>query len=113
MKTSIWFHTRNKNPNKSGFYLAFRGWGFGGPRDGESDINYFYYDKEKNKWREYEAFNRDLNIIVYYWTDADPFEWVENNDDTENNSTNPALEIAWKKLIEAYEQYKIIKSLTK
>ena len=47
MRTSIWYRTEEKNPDKSGYYLSYRGWGMGGKGDGDHDHGYLYYDKKK------------------------------------------------------------------
>ena len=52
MRTSIWFRTEEKQPDKSGYYLSYRGWGMGGKADGDSDHGYVYYDKKQNEWRD-------------------------------------------------------------
>ena len=77
MRTSIWYRTELKNPDKSGHYLAYRGWGMGGKADGDHDHGYMYYDKKTNRWYEYSD-KRDT-AIVYYWTDATPDEWTDQD----------------------------------
>ena len=117
MKTSIWYHTKDRQPDKSGYYLTYRGWGMGGPADGDHSNSYLWYYKKTDSWYEYE---RDIRssfpntCIVYYWTDADPAHWVENDPPVVNrvkSKDNPALEIAWKNVEEAIRQYEIIKRL--
>jgi hypothetical protein len=112
MKTCIWYHTADQQPEQSGYYLAYRGWGLGGKADGDRDHGYAYYDKRKNEWRDYDISGH--YAIVYYWTDARPDEWVENDVPVVNRKrakTNPALENAWKNVERAIEQYKLIKAL--
>ena len=112
MKTCIWYHTADHQPEQSGYYLAYRGWGLGGKADGDSDHGYVYYDRRKNEWRDYDTGGH--YAIVYYWTDARPDEWVENDVPVVNRKrakTNPALEIAWKNVERAIEQYELIKAL--
>jgi hypothetical protein len=121
MKTSIWYNTKDKQPDTSGYYLGYRGWGVGGKADGDHDYNYFYYHKKTNEWYTYENQIRatfpDI-AIVYYWTDANPYAWVNNDvfnqafrQTHETQKNNPALEIAWKRVEEAIRQYEIIKSM--
>jgi len=117
MKLGIWHHTAEQQPEESGYYLSYRGWGIGGKSDYDSDWGYVYYDKEINSWRDYESTVYGHDAIVYYWTDAKPDGWV-NNDNTvvakhkRKVESNPALEIAWQKVIQAIEQYELIKALS-
>lgn len=119
MKTSIWYHTADNQPPKSGYYLTYRGWGMGGKIDGESDYGYLYYHTNTNKWYEYSSEVRSMHprtAIVYYWTDATPDEWVNKDPPLINRKKvlrgNSALEIAWKNVESAIRQYEIVKSLT-
>jgi hypothetical protein len=114
MKLGIWHHTAEKNPDKSGYYIAYRGWGIGGKSDYDSDWGYVYYDKKINSWRDYESTVHGHDAIVYYWTEAKPDEWVVNERviDKKKVQSNPALEIAWQKVVQAIEQYELIKSLS-
>jgi len=82
MKTSIWYHTKDRQPDQSGYYLSYRGWGMGGKADSDHDHGYLYYHKKTNRWYEYSGEVRAMHpntCIVYYWTDADPCGWVEND----------------------------------
>jgi hypothetical protein len=116
MKPCIWYHAADKNPSKSGFYLSFRGWGIAGKADYDSDYGYLYYDKKRSQWREYDSINSH-DAIVYYWTDADPGQWVDSDPPvTQRKKTlemNPALEIAWNHVQDAVRQYEIVKALSK
>ncbi len=112
MRTSIWYRTEEQQPNKSGYYLAYRGWGIGGKADGDSDHGYVYYDKGLDEWHDYESGGH--YAIVYYWTDATPDDWTDQDPPSINIKKlkdNPALEIAWKNVEEAIRQYHIVKGL--
>ena len=111
MRTSIWYRTELKNPDKSGHYLAYRGWGMGGKADGDHDHGYMYYDKKTDRWYEY----RDLRdtAIVYYWTDATPDDWTEQDLHKQKQKYNVTLDDAWKKVVEAVDQYNMLRELTK
>jgi hypothetical protein len=118
MRTSIWFRTEEKNPDKSGYYLSYRGWGMGGKGDGDHDHGYVYYDKRIDEWRDYESRNSSY-AIVYYWTDATPDDWTNQDPpsiklqklkELEHSAT---LDDAWKKVQEAIDQYNMIKELVK
>lgn len=116
MRTGIWYRTELKNPDKSGHYLAYRGWGMGGKADSDHDHGYMYYDKKTNQWYEYSD-KRDT-AIVYYWTDATPDEWTDADPPSVQlrkvkEEPNPALEIAWKNVEEAVRQYHIVESLVR
>jgi hypothetical protein len=118
MKTSIWYHTADRNPDQSGYYLSYRGWGIAGKGDGDHDLDYLYYHKGQNVWVEYEGAWRSTHFntcIVYYWTDADPAGWVDDDvplrHRKKHKEDNPALNIAWQKVEQAIAQYELIKSL--
>ena len=119
MKTSIWYHTAEKQPDRSGHYLSYRGWGMGGGFDGASDYGYLYYHKKTDTWYEYEGEVRKMHpnkCIVYYWTDADPRGWVDNDPPVVRRKEmikHPALEDAWKNVLDAIEKYKILEALIK
>ena len=113
MKTSIWYHTSDQQPPKSGYYLSYRGWGMGGKADGDHDHGYVYFDKKKNEWRDYDSGGH--YAIVYYWTDATPDEWVDQDPPItkrkKHREDNPALQIAWERVQESIRQYEIVRSL--
>jgi hypothetical protein len=115
MKPCIWYHTAEQQPDKSGYYLSYRGWGIGGKSDYDSDWGYVYYDKKINSWRDYESTVHGHDAIVYYWTDACPDEWVNNETVTkkkQKQKDNAALDIAWQRVQEAVRQYEVVKALT-
>lgn len=114
MKTSIWFRTEEKQPDKSGYYLSYRGWGLAGKAD--SDHGYVYYDKKINQWRDYESTGH--YAIVYYWTDAKPDEWTDNDPPSTKlhkvkEQQNVALESAYKDVLNAIDKYNLIRELVK
>jgi hypothetical protein len=119
MRTSIWFRTEERQPDKSGYYLAYRGWGMGGKGDGDHDHGYVYYDKKKNEWRDYQSTGH--YAIVYYWTNATPDEWVEQDPPSiriraKYNPAPPAdehlaVQDAWKDVEEAIKRYETVKAL--
>lgn len=119
MKVSFWFRTEQQQPANSGYYLCYQGWGIGGKRDGDSDIEYLYYFKKTNQWYGYEGDVRSMHPdtrIVYYWTDADPASWIDNDLPRTklkqiSNEHHAALEDAFKKVNEAIDQYNMIKEL--
>jgi hypothetical protein len=118
MKPSIWYHTADCQPPKSGYYLTYRGWGIGGKADCDSDHGYLYYHKGQNAWVEYEGAWRSTHFstcLVYYWTDADPVTWVETDPPVNQRSVkkpNAALEIAWQQVQEAIKRYETVKALS-
>jgi len=114
MKTCIWYHTAERQPDNSGYYLSFRGWGIAGKADCDSDYGPVYYDKKLNEWRDYDSGGH--YAIVYYWTDADPERWVDVDipaaKRTRKSQPNPALDIAWQRVQDAIRNYELIKALT-
>lgn len=116
MKTSIWHHTADKNPSKKGYYLCYRGFGMGGMSDDDHSTGYQWYDKKTNDWYNHNDCAR--NALVYYWTDADPEDWVDKDPPVSqrkkiNQESSPALQDAWKKVQEAIHQYEMIRTLLK
>ena len=122
MRTSIWFRTEEKQPDKSGYYFSYRGWGMGGKADGDQDYGYLYYHTKYKKWYEYEgSWNSmfpDEVSFVYYWTDADPSGWVDKDPPSIKlhklkEEHNVALESAYKDVLIAIDKYNMIKELVK
>lgn len=116
MRTSIWYHSVDQNPNKSGHYLCYRGFGMGGMSDSDHSTGYLWYDKGSDDWYDYE--DRVHSAIVYYWTDSDPENWVDTDPPVTqrkkvNRESSPALKDAWKKVQEAINQYEMIRTLLK
>ena len=110
MRTSVWYHTADQQPDKSGYYMGFRTITLA---DDTCGVDYFYWNKEEGQWRtDNTAYHRWVN--VYYWTREDPEDWVDSDPPVRNRKKykdNPALEIAWKNIQEAVRQYEIIKGL--
>lgn len=119
MRVSVWHRTEVKQPDKSGYYLGFRGFGISGMADGDSEYGYVYYDQKRNVWREYKTTNiSEDSIIVYYWTDAQPEKWTDEDPSSvelrkQKKENNPALELAWQEVEKALRQYDLIRRITK
>ena len=116
MRTSIWYRTELKNPDHSGYYFSYRGWGMGGKADGDHDYGYLYYDRKRDRWRKYDSFDKDDSIIVYYWTDADPHQWVDDDPpsvvlEQQQYKHNVTLASAWDDVQQAIKRYNVIKNL--
>jgi hypothetical protein len=86
--------------------------------DDTCGVDYFYWNKRvglngQGEWRtDSTCHSRWVN--VYYWTDSDPEEWINNDPPVryrKNPKHNPALEIAWQKVEQAIAQYELIKRL--
>jgi len=115
MRTSIWYRTEEKNPDKSGYYLSYRGWGMAGKGDGDSDWGYVYYDKKIDEWRDHQSVSYSY-AIVYYWTDATPDDWVEEDPPSvkikrRNGYTHVAVQDAWREVEEAIKRYETVRIL--
>jgi hypothetical protein len=123
MRTSIWFRTEEKNPDKSGYYLSYRGWGMGGKGDYDHDYGYLYYRKKDDSWYEHEgSWNSsfpDVVSFVYYWTDATPDDWTDQDPPSvklyklKELPHSATLDDAWKKVQEAINQYNMLKELVR
>lgn len=113
MKTSIWHHTADKQPDKSGYYVAYKSYSMG---DDSTNVGYYYYSAGANSWRD-SSIHSAHYANVYYWSDADPEAWTNADPPVSKRpkaavATNPALEIAWNNIQEAIRQYEIVKALT-
>jgi len=122
MRTSIWFRTEEKQPDKSGYYLSYRGWGMAGKGECDHDYGYLYYRKEDDSWYGHKgAWNSsfpDEVSFVYYWSDADPHGWVEKDPPSSKlrkliEEHNVALESAYKDVLIAIDKYNMIKELVR
>lgn len=119
MRTSIWYRSEEKNPDTSGYYLSYRGFGMGGMSDYDHANGYMYYDKKTDRWYDYKDM-RDT-AIVYYWTNADPETWTDEDPPSVKirkgytpigvASKIPALEEAWNNVEEAIKRYETLKAL--
>lgn len=110
MKTSIWYHTADRQPEKSGYYMAFRTITLA---DDTCGVDYFYWNKESGEWRTDSTCHSHW-ANVYYWTLENPEKWVDSDPPVRNRKKpkdNPALEIAWNNVQEAVRQYEIVKGL--
>jgi hypothetical protein len=114
MRACIWYHTQERQPTTSGYYLSYRGWGIAGPSDYDSATGYLYYDTTTKVWREFQSDSHGHDAIVYYWTEADPAEWVDSETviNKKKARPNPALDRAWEDVLQAVERYEIVKALT-
>ena len=111
MKTSIWHHTADRQPDKSGYYMGFRTITFG---DDTCGVDYFYWNQSAGEWRTDRTCHSQW-ANVYYWTEDDPEVWVNSDPPVryrKSPKSNPALEIAWNNVQEALRQYEIVKALT-
>lgn len=111
MRTSIWHHTADKQPEKSGYYIGFRTVTLA---DDTCGIDYYFWNSAEGEWRtDSTCHSRWAN--VYYWTPEDPEKWMESDPPVryrKKPKDNPALEIAWNNVQEAIRQFEIIKALT-
>lgn len=119
MRTSIWYRPAQHQPESSGYYLSYRGWGMGGKADGDSSYGYLWYSKKTNKWYEYQSDERSMHpstCTVYYWTDATPDDWIDSDPPSivlrnMKKENNVALKDAWDQVQKAIHQYNMIKQL--
>ena len=117
MRVSIWHRAEEQTPGKSGYYLSYRGWGMGGKADGDHDHGYVYYDKKHNGWRDYESTSMGHSAIVYYWTDATPDDWVDEDPPSitlrrgGGRDEHVAVQDAWKEVEEALKRYETVRAL--
>ena len=116
MRTSIWYRTEEKQPNESGYYLSYRGWGMGGKGDGDNDHGFLWYDKRRDEWRDYESTSSGWSAIVYYWTDATPDDWTEEDPPSIRikrgvKQEHAAVQEAWQEVEEAIKRYNTVKAL--
>lgn len=115
MRTSIWYHTADRQPAENGYYVAFRTITLA---DDTCGIDYYYWNKSgglngKGEWRTDSTCHSQW-VNVYYWTEEDPEVWVNEDPPVRNRKkakVNPALEIAWNNVQEALRQYEFVKKL--
>jgi hypothetical protein len=111
MKVSIWHHTSDQQPDKSGYYMGFRTITLA---DDTCGVDYFYWNQSAGEWRTDRTCHSDW-ANVYYWTESDPEVWVDTDPPLayrKKAKANPALAIAWNNVQEALRQYEIVKALT-
>jgi hypothetical protein len=117
MKTSVWYHTADRQPDKSGYYMAFRTVTLA---DDTCGVDYFYWNKDgglkgKGEWRTDSTCHSHW-ANVYYWTESDPEQWVDEDGPVRNRKaprSSPALEAAWQDMQRAIERYEMVRALTK
>jgi hypothetical protein len=115
MRASIWHHTADRQPEESGYYMAFRTITLA---DDTCGVDYFYWNKKgglkgQGEWRTDSTCHSQW-VNVYYWTDSDPEKWVDEDGPVRNRKAttgNPALDIAWQRVEHALSQYELIKAL--
>jgi hypothetical protein len=118
MKTSIWYHTQDRNPVRSGYYMAFRTTTLA---DDTIGVDYFYWNHTggmngRGEWRtDHTCHSQWAN--VYYWTESDPEQWADQDGPVRNRKSpqpsNPAVAQAWADVETAVERYRMIQALTK
>lgn len=86
-----------------------------GKGDYDSDNGYCYYSLLDNQWFEYDDCNN--GAIIYYWTDADPQKWTDEDPPVTKRKRAlermPAAEkIAYDQMMAAIDHYKVVKALT-
>jgi hypothetical protein len=83
--------------------------------DDSTNVGYYYYNQSAKGWRDSSS-SQAHYANVYYWSDADPEQWVDDDPPVVQRKkglkVNPALEIAWNNIQEAIRQYEIVKALT-
>lgn len=109
MKMCIWYDVRELLPQKSGYYLAFKGMTIG---DDETNIAYYHWNAQKQLWRDYENMGHTAKIV--FWTYADPTDWYENlPTPLVKEEQTPAEISAWGDVVKAIERYNIIRALSR
>jgi hypothetical protein len=115
MKTSVWYHTADRQPDKTGYYMGFRTVTLA---DDTCGVDYFYWNPQggtngQGAWRtDHTCHSQWAN--VYYWTPEDPEKWVDEDGPVRNRKTrksNAALDAAFANVQKAIEQYEILKAL--
>lgn len=106
--TSVWYHTGDKQPPESGYYIGYKL-----PTIGDDSEGYesWYWDNYKREWREFKA-SHACTIKVSYWTKApdtmDQFGHVYTLD------MPTVAEIdAWKNVEDAISKYNMVKELSR
>lgn len=110
MKTSIWHHTADQQPNKTGYYMGFRTTTLA---DDTCGVDYFYWNQSEGQWRTDSTCHSQW-ANVYYWTADDPEQWVDTDPPVRYRkapTSNPALAIAWQNVQDAVRKYELVKQL--
>ena len=112
MKTSIWYHTADRQPDKTGYYMGFRTVTLA---DDTCGVDYFWWNREAGEWRTDRTCHSHW-ANVYYWTPDDPEQWVNADGPVRYRKTpksSPALAAALADVQQAIEQYEIVRALSK
>ena len=107
MKTSIWYSVKEKQPSKTGYYLAFKGLTIG---DDEIGTEYYYWDSNRREWRDSMISNAHYANVIF-WTDADPAYWYEDDRAWHTDEITPAEKDAWAAVQLAIDKYEMVKAL--
>jgi hypothetical protein len=113
MRPCVWYDVTEKQPPKSGYYLAFKGMSMG---DSETSCEYYYWNSSANEWRDGKYSGSHWANVVY-WTDADPNAWYEAPDwqrrRKDKQQVSVAEQDAWRAVQEAIERYEVVRQLAK
>lgn len=105
--TSIWYHTGDKQPPSTGYYIAYKLPTLGDDHEG---YELWYWDNEKREWREFRAPHGSA-IKVSYWTHGPDID--EINHVCSVNMPTVAEVDAWKNVEDAISKYNMVKELTR
>lgn len=103
--TSVWYHTGDKQPTKSGHYIAYKLPTYGDDSEG---YELYYWDLAKREWREFLA-PHSSTIYVSYWTKGPDVEHSSHS--TTVDMPTPAEIDAWKNVMDAIDKYNMVKAL--
>ena len=111
MKPSIWYTVEERQPPKTGYYVAFKGMSMG---DDETGVAEYYWNQRTQEWRDSSVASIGRWANVCYWCDAYPQEWYDQDSKRgqKTRTVTPAEKAAWDAVVKAMEQYEIIKALT-
>lgn len=109
MKTGIWHEAEQKQPAKSGYYLAFKGMSIA---DNETKAGYYYWSSTSKEWRDSRISGAHWANVVY-WTESDPAAWYDEpaGRSKTKRTVSVAEQDAWRAVEQALEQYEIVKRL--
>jgi len=112
IKPSIWYSTDQKQPDETGWYVAFKGYSLG---DNEVGVSYFYWNKKNQHWRASSMQTSNEINVIYWCKGADPAEWYQQATPYRRKTKREVSvteQEAWAAVEHAIEQYEIIKALT-
>lgn len=111
MKPCVWFDVSERLPDRSGYYLAFKGMSMG---DDEVSCDYYYWNSSAKEWRD-SKYSGSHWANVVYWTDADPAAWYNEPAGRSKNKRqiSVAEQDAWDAVKAAIERYEIVRQLAK